>query len=79
MNSTHVVSLSNRRPIPTDPEPTVDLEVVIERAMAQTASYHLDPASSRRLLGPSTHGLEGVIRSFVTVYRPVASRYREHR
>lgn len=62
MNATHVVPLSNRRLIPTDPEPTVDLEAAMGRAIAETASYHLAPASSPRPLGPGIHGLEGIRR-----------------
>lgn len=62
MESTYVYDLGRRHLVVTDPEPTVAFADAARTAIADTASYMLDPETRDRPLGRGEHGLPGVRR-----------------
>ncbi|ELZ08918.1 hypothetical protein C479_12359 [Halovivax asiaticus JCM 14624] len=60
MASEAVFELGYRHLVVTDPEPTVDLSTAARAAIAQTATYALEPEAVDRPLGPATHGIAGI-------------------
>ncbi|WP_290812296.1 BtrH N-terminal domain-containing protein [Halovivax sp.] len=58
--SSYVFDLANRHLVVTDTEPTVGFADAAREAIADTASYMLDPETRDRPLGPGEHGLDGI-------------------